>query len=374
MDDNILTENPLTDEVLTDENLSLVADIGVVALRIVLILVATAVLVAIVKRWVPRTVDRIITSREQDESNFDEIRGSQENYAARQLSRERARQRARTLAVVAVSVLTITVWFIGILLVLGELDVELAPLLAGAGVAGVAIGFGAQQIIRDLLAGFFIVLEDQYGVGDIVDLGPAIGEVERITLRFTRLRDLEGRAWYIPNGEITRVGNYSKLWSRAVLDVGIAYENDIERAGQAMVAAANAVREAADEEATIIEEPKLLGVEEFGPSSVVLRMLVKTEPGEQWVVGRKVRAEIKRRFNEEGIEIPFSQHDIRIRSEGVPAPEWVVSARGESDGPGADEVSSTGSDDGGSRRLSPDDRAEGDDRQADPARATESER
>jgi small conductance mechanosensitive channel len=346
----------VTDEVLTDENLSLVADIGVVALRIVLILVATAVLVAIVKRWVPRTVDRIIASREEDESNFDEIRGSQENYVARQLSRERARQRARTLAVVAVSVLSIVVWFIGILLVLGELDVELAPLLAGAGVAGVAIGFGAQQIIRDLLAGFFIVLEDQYGVGDIVDLGPAIGEVERITLRFTRLRDLEGRAWYIPNGEITRVGNYSKLWSRAVLDVGIAYENDIERAGQAMVAAANAVREAADDEATIIEEPKLLGVEEFGPSSVVLRMLVKTEPGEQWVVGRKVRAEIKRRFNEEGIEIPFSQHDIRIRSEGVPAPEWVVSGRGESDQPGADEVTSTGSDDG------------------DPAEATESGR
>jgi small conductance mechanosensitive channel len=374
MDDNILTENPLTDEVLTDENLSLVADIGVVALRIVLILVATAVLVAIVKRWVPRTVDRIIESREQDESNFDEVRGSQENYAARQLSQERARQRARTLAVVAVSVLSIVVWFIGLLLVLGELEVELAPLLAGAGVAGVAIGFGAQQIIRDLLAGFFIVLEDQYGVGDIVDLGPAIGEVERITLRFTRLRDLEGRAWYIPNGEITRVGNYSKLWSRALIDVGIAYENDIERAGRAMVAAANAVREADDEEATIIEEPQLLGVEEFGPSSVVLRMLVKTEPGEQWVVGRKVRAEIKRRFNEEGIEIPFSQHDIRIRSEGVPAPEWVVSARGESDGPGADGVSSTGSDDGGSRRPSPDDRAEGDDRQADPAGATESER
>ncbi len=373
----------MTDEVLTDENLSLVADIGVVALRIVLILVATAVLVAIVKRWVPRTVDRIIASREEDESNFDEIRGSQENYVARQLSRERARQRARTLAVVAVSVLSIVVWFIGILLVLGELEVELAPLLAGAGVAGVAIGFGAQQIIRDLLAGFFIVLEDQYGVGDIVDLGPAIGEVERITLRFTRLRDLEGRAWYIPNGEITRVGNYSKLWSRAVLDVGIAYENDIERAGQAMVAAANAVREAADDEATIIEEPKLLGVEEFGPSSVVLRMLVKTEPGEQWVVGRKVRAEIKRRFNEEGIEIPFSQHDIRIRSEGVPAPEWVVSGRGESDQPGADEVSSTGSDHGDSRRPSQDDRAEGDDPdqtdrdqtdQADPAEATESGR
>lgn len=310
---------PVAQSLLVEESLSLVTAAGERAIRIALILFVAVAVVFLIKRWVPRTVDRLIENREGDEANLDEVRGSRDRYLARQRERERARQRATTLAVVAVSVLSAVIWFMAILLVLGELDVDLAPLLAGAGVAGVAIGFGAQQIVRDLLAGFFIVLEDQYGVGDVVDLGPAIGEVERITLRFTRLRDLQGRAWYVPNGEITRVGNYSKLWSRAVLDVGIAYGSDVERAGEVMLAAANAVWDAHYEDATIIEEPTLLGVEEFGPSSVTLRMMVKTEPGEQWMVGRRIRSEIKRRFAEAGIEIPFAQHDIRIRSEGEDA-------------------------------------------------------
>ena len=301
-------------------DLSAVAsDIGVTALRIGLIVVGTFVAVRLLRRWLPRSVDRLIEQRERDESNFDEIRGSEANYLQREQQRERARQRARTLATVMVSLFTGVLWFVGFLLVLGEVDIDLAPLLAGAGVAGIAIGFGAQTLIRDLLAGFFIVLEDQYAVGDIVDLEHAVGEVERINLRFTRLRDYQGKVWFIPNGEVRRVGNLSKLWSKAVLDVGIAYEDDIERAQAAMVAAANDVREANMEHATIIDEPEVLGVEQLGANSVVLRMSVRTEPGEQWSVARALRARIKARFDAEGIEIPFAQSVVRFRAEGQPA-------------------------------------------------------
>jgi len=303
-----------------DEDMTeLVSDIGITTLRIGLILVGSMVLVWIVRRWLPRTVDRIIEEREQDEANFDRVRGSEENYLIREQHRERSRLRARSLASVSVSVLSITIWVLGGLLILGELDINLAPLLAGAGVAGIAIGFGAQALIRDYLAGFFIVLEDQYAVGDIVDLGHATGEVERITLRFTRLRDLEGKVWFIPNGEVQRVANLSKLWARAIIDVGIAYEEDVDRAGVAMLAAANDVRDSDTEEATIIDDPKILGVEDFGASSVVIRMLLQTEPGEQWSVARAVRARIKARFDEESIEIPFNQNVIHIRSEGAEA-------------------------------------------------------
>lgn len=327
---------------LADLDITAVAsDIGITALRIGLIIVATFVVVRVLKRWLPRSVDRFIEERERDEANLDQIRGSEANYLRREGQRERARQRARTLATVLVSLFAAVLWFVGFLLVLGEIDVDLAPLLAGAGVAGIAIGFGAQTLIRDLLAGFFIVLEDQYAVGDIVDLEHAIGEVERINLRFTRLRDYQGDVWFIPNGEVRRVGNKSKLWSKAVLDIGIAYEDDIERAQTAMIAAANDVKEANLDEATIIDEPQVLGVEQLGANSVILRMVVRTEPGEQWTVARAIRAHIKARFDAEGIEIPFAQSVVRFRADGQPP---TPMAPGEENGRGPD---SAGESDGG---------------------------
>jgi small conductance mechanosensitive channel len=298
-----------------EEIVSLASDAGVTAIRVGLIFLGTLVAVWLLRRWLPRSVNRLVEQREADESNLDELRGSETNYQQRLEKRERTLLRTTTLTGVSVSLLSGVLWFVGALLILGELNIDLAPLLAGAGVAGIAIGFGAQALIRDFLAGFFIVLEDQFAVGDIVDLGHATGEVERITLRFTRLRDFEGKVWFIPNGEVQRVGNLSKLWSRAVLDIDVAYEDDIKRVEAAMIAAANDVREANIESATIIDEPQVLGVQDFGPNSVVIRMMVRTEPGEQWAVSRAVRARIKARFDEEGIEIPFAQSVIRVRSE-----------------------------------------------------------
>jgi len=294
----------------------LTSDPGIKVLRIGLIIIGTFMAVRMTRRWLPHTVERVIEEREEDQANYDEVRGSPEHYRLRELNRERARQRGTTLAMVGVSVISALLWTLGFLLVLSELRVNLAPLIAGAGIVGIAVGFGAQEMIRDFLSGFFVILEDQYAVGDIVDLGHATGTVEMITMRFTRLRDLEGKVWFIPNGEVRRVGNLSKLWSRAIIDVGIAYEADIDRASEAMVAAANDVRDADIEEATIIDEPTVLGVEDFGASSVVVRMLLRTEPGEQWTVARAVRARIKARFDADGIEIPFSQHVVRMHTEG----------------------------------------------------------
>lgn len=325
---------------LTD--LSAVAsDAGVIALRIGLILIGTFIVVRVLRRWVPRSIESFIEQRERDDAKLDQVRGSEAKYLQREAQRERARQRATTLATVLVSLFTGVLWFVGFLLVLGEIDIDLAPLLAGAGVAGIAIGFGAQSLIRDLLSGFFIVLEDQYAVGDIVDLEHAVGEVERINLRFTRLRDYQGKVWFIPNGEVRRVGNLSKLWSKAVLDVGIAYEDDIERAQAAMIAAANDVRAADVENATIIDEPQVLGVEQLGANSVVLRMVVRTEPGEQWSVARAIRARIKARFDSEGIEIPFAQSVVRFRSEGQP-PTPMEPSGGNDSGDSAGEGSGEG--------------------------------
>ena len=125
------------------------------------------------------------------------------------------------------STATVLIWVIALFLVLGELGIDLAPLIAGAGIAGVALGFGAQNVVKDCLAGLFMLIEDQYGIGDVVDLGEAAGTVERITLRTTVLRGLDGTVWHVPNGEVVRVGNQSQLWSVAVVDVAVAYDADI---------------------------------------------------------------------------------------------------------------------------------------------------
>ncbi|MBT8196880.1 MAG: mechanosensitive ion channel family protein [Acidimicrobiia bacterium] len=223
---------------------------------------------------------------------------------------DRSKQRARTLTTVLDSVATLTIFGLAILISLGELDITLGPLIAGAGIAGIAIGFGAQSIVRDFLAGVFMLIEDQYGVGDIVDLGDATGTVEEISLRTTRIRDVHGTVWYIPNGEVRRVANMSYSWARSVLDIAVAYDTDIDLATRVIKEAANSVwREGADH-TTILEEPEVWGVEELGDSAVVIRLVVKTEPGEQWMTSREIRRRVKQAFDREGIVIPFPQRVV----------------------------------------------------------------
>jgi small conductance mechanosensitive channel len=200
---------------------------------------------------------------------------------------------------------------------LGEFDINLGPLIAGAGIAGIALGFGAQSIVQDFLAGFFMLIEDQYAVGDIVDVGEASGVVEGMGLRTTRLRDVNGTLWYVPNGQIQRVANKSQQWARAVLDIEVAYDTDIELAKRVIKETADSVWNDHLPKATIIEEPEIWGVEMFGESAIAIRLVVKTEPGEQFSTAREIRGRLIVAFTREGIEIPFPQRVIWTRSDST---------------------------------------------------------
>jgi small conductance mechanosensitive channel len=226
----------------------------------------------------------------------------------------RSEQRIEALASVLRSVLTFTIMAVAAVMILGELGVELGPLIAGAGIIGVAIGFGSQALVRDFLSGIFILVEDQFGIGDIVNLdGETSGTVEAVSLRTTRLRAVDGTVWHVPNGEIRRVGNMSQHWSRALLDVSVAYATDLGRAQEVILEVAHAVWQ---EDTHVIEAPEVWGVEELGPNGVLIRLVVKTTPSEQYRVSRALRERIKIAFDEQGIEIPFPQQTIWHRTEG----------------------------------------------------------
>jgi small conductance mechanosensitive channel len=200
-------------------------------------------------------------------------------------------------------VASVIIYGLALLLCLGELDINLGPLIAGAGIAGIAIGFGAQSLVRDFLAGVFIVLEDQCGVGDNVSLGEAAGAVEKVTLRTTWLRDLDGTLWVVPNGEIRRVANHSQRWARAVLDVRLAADADIDRSLDVARAAARALYDNRAAGDAVLEAPEVLGIESFVEGAPVLRITVKTDPGRQTEVARRLRVELRRAFDAAGISM-----------------------------------------------------------------------
>ena len=225
----------------------------------------------------------------------------------------RSAARAETLGLVLRSLASSLIWGIAFITILGQIGVKLGPLVAGAGIAGVAIGFGAQSLVKDFLAGIFILVEDQYGVGDIIDAGEAVGTVEAVTLRTTRLRDVNGTVWHIPNGGILRVGNKSQQWARALLDLVVSYGSDLERAQQAIKEVADGLWKDPAWNGDILEEPEVWGVEDLGPSGVTIRLVVKTQPARQFVVMRELRMRLKRGLDEAGIEMPPSQQTVWVR-------------------------------------------------------------
>lgn len=220
------------------------------------------------------------------------------------LAATRRRQRANTIGAVLKSALAVVIAAVLVVMALDMIGLPVAPLLASAGIVGVAFGFGAQSLVKDLLSGLFMLIEDQYGVGDVVDLGPATGTVEEVGLRSTRLRSLDGTVWYIPNGEILRVGNMTRLWSRALIEVRLGIETDLERARQAMLDAVAAARAADPEvDGAILSEPEVPGIESFDYYSVSVRLLIQCVPVKQWLVMRAVRLEMRRIFGERGIRL-----------------------------------------------------------------------
>jgi small-conductance mechanosensitive channel len=227
---------------------------------------------------------------------------------------EEQAQRARTLTRVIYNTARVAMAIIAGLMILRELTLDITPLIAGASVAGVALGLGAQTLIRDVIGGFFILLEDQFAVGDTIKVGNIAGAVEKMTLRATFLRDLEGTLHVIPNGEMRIVSNRTKNWSRAMVDLGVAYEEDI---GRVMVALGKIGHDLYQDEEfapLLLEEPTVTGVEALGDWAVTVRIMAKTKPGKQWAVARELRRCIKESFEREGIEMPYPRQEVLMRS------------------------------------------------------------
>lgn len=234
-------------------------------------------------------------------------------------------QRAKTMGDLLKSMVGGLIFAVFGTMILGELGVNIAPIIASAGIVGVALGFGAQSLVKDFLSGIFMIFEDQYGVGDVVDVGEASGTIEAVSLRVTRLRDQSGTVWYVPNGSILRVGNMSQNWARAVVDVSIGYGEDLARVQRVLREVAHDLWQDEDFHNVVIEEPEVTGVETMTPEAITLRVLIKTAPMRQWAVARELRQRIKARFDHEGIIMPFTQRVL------FPTPHAPAVAEGAAD-------------------------------------------
>jgi small conductance mechanosensitive channel len=224
---------------------------------------------------------------------------------------EREKQ-AATLGKVIRNITRILVWSVAVMMVLRELGIDIGPILAGIGIMGLAVGFGAQSLVKDFLAGMFVLIENQYNVGDVIEAAGAKGQVEKITLRATTLRDLKGNVHIIPNGTIAVVTNRTRQWSRFVLDIGVAYKENVDEVMGVLKEIGDEL--AADVEfSSMITAPlEVLGVQDFADSAVVIRVMFTTQPVKQWTVGREFRRRVKNTFDAKGIEIPFPHTTIYL--------------------------------------------------------------
>ena len=223
------------------------------------------------------------------------------------------RKRAQTIGRSFSRVLSAIIWVAALLMVLRALDVDITPVLTGAGILGLAVGFGAQTLVKDVISGFFLILEDQIRVGDAAIVNGTGGEVEQINLRTIVIRDLEGTVHVFPNGEIRTLANRSKDFARYLLDVGIDYADDVDQAIAVVVATSAELQQDPEFGPLILEPLEVMGVNDFGASAVVLRFRIKTVPLSQWRVGRELRRRIKKAFDREGIRIPVQQVDVTMR-------------------------------------------------------------
>ncbi len=218
----------------------------------------------------------------------------------------RSAQRVEAISAAAAGAVSYAIWIVAAVMVLHSFGAKLGPIIAGAGLIGVALGFGAQSLVRDFLSGFFILVEDQFGVGDWITVRQpngteASGEVEAVTFRATRIRAVDGTAWHVPNGQMSATGNMSQHWSRALVDIRVAYSTDVEQARGVIEQAAEEVWRSNE---AILERPEVWGVLSMGPTGIVIRLSAKTLPLQQWRMSRELRERVKARFDEEGIEVP----------------------------------------------------------------------
>ena len=227
-------------------------------------------------------------------------------FAARQ-------QRVATVTRLVKRTGTIIIFIVAMLTILAELKVSVTPLLASAGIVGVALGLGTQSLVKDVLAGFFILLEDQFAISDLVTIAGITGTVEQMSLRKTNVRDFNGTLYVVPNSEIRVVSNISKDWSRLIVDVGVAYDTDLTRAMSVLGEVSKQLVSVPEFEANVLEPPDVMGVMSLDDSAITLRVAVKVKPGAQWALGRALRKAIKEGFEREGIEIPLPQQVVHVK-------------------------------------------------------------
>ncbi|MBN2262215.1 MAG: mechanosensitive ion channel family protein [Prolixibacteraceae bacterium] len=221
-----------------------------------------------------------------------------------------AEKRIKTLMGILLGIGKILIWATAIMVLLNKLNIDIKPILAGAGIVGLAVGFGAQELVRDFISGFFILLENQIRTGDVAIINGTGGSVEKIELRTTTLRDFSGVVHIFQNGKINTISNMTKEWSAVVLDMGVAYKEDPEKVIQIMTDVGLKMQDDAEFGPKIIEPIEVVGVDNFADSAVVIRARIKTRPIEQWNVGREYRKRLKKAFDQNGIEIPFPHTTI----------------------------------------------------------------
>ncbi|WP_276800770.1 mechanosensitive ion channel family protein [Cellulomonas iranensis] len=278
-----------------------------VPLRIVLILVISALVLLALRRAISTVTRHVAEGEPAIERGVLRPLGRSEVGSvllkANPLATARRAQRARTIGSVLRSTASIVVGSIAAILVLDALGINLAPFIASAGIVGVAVGFGAQSLVKDFLSGLFMLLEDQYGVGDVVDVGPATGTVEAVGLRVTKLRDGDGTLWYVPNGSMVRVGNKTQGWATAVVEVDVDYFVDVEEARALLEEAAATVAADPVVGAYLQGAPSVTGAEKLAADAVGLRLSVRTAPAMQWEVARHLRVEVRRVLERAGVPL-----------------------------------------------------------------------
>jgi small-conductance mechanosensitive channel len=293
-------------------------------LRIVLIVV-----LAFIARWLlHRCIDRLIRPTKGGQvprilSPLKERVDSSGWLDAVGLVSERRAQRAATIGSVLKSVASVLVVGFASLLILGQLGLDLAPLIAGTSIVGVALAFGAQNLVKDFLSGMFMILEDQYGVGDVIDFEKATGTVEAVGLRSTRLRDVNGTVWYVRNGEVVRVGNKSQGYAQVVLDIPIDAWADVDAASAAMVAVSHELAAEDDWSGVFLSEPEVQGVEAMTREETTIRLVAKVRPLEQWRTARELRRRIRDRLEHLHIDShvpPQPEEPVQPVGEDVPPP------------------------------------------------------
>jgi small-conductance mechanosensitive channel len=272
-------------------------------LRIVLIVILTLIALRVV---------RIISSR-----LFKTLRKTED---------PEVQKRADTLSSIARSVLGIVIFIIAAMMVLGELGVQIGPVLAAAGVLGLAVGFGAQKLVEDVISGFFILLEDQIRVGDVVQIADRSGLVEKVNLKMVILRDLAGNVHYVRNGRIDIVTNMTKEYSRYLFDIGVAYRENVDEVIEVVKQIDQEMRDDPAFKDDILEPIEILGLDSFADSAVIIKARTKTKPIRQWAVGREFNRRLKMRFDELDIEIPFPHTTLYVGAdkEGASQPLNVV--------------------------------------------------